>query len=279
MIPTVYFATPTKTGEVSGPFATSWAKTQALCHRLGWGFFQGREASTQTIEIARSILAKHFLETRATHLFFIDADMGWEEQSIERMVRFGVPMVGAHYCKRLHDWDAVDRLAGRGVPAMRIAAKVEPSLATRTEGGKTTLVKHATLPIVAADFAPGGFQCWERSAIQKLVDHFGPTDTINDIGHPLYPEPFDLVTIFDFRRVKRMRGGVMKTIREGEDVTVCRRWRELGGDVWLDVDARFEHMGACSYYSPSLSERWRDEKALRAYAAAHEPPARAAGER
>jgi FkbM family methyltransferase len=263
--PTIFFATPTKTGNVSGPYQAAWTRTVVRLQRLGWGWMHVPEPSSQVIDIARNILAKKFLDSAATHLFFIDADLGWEDEAIERFVRFDVEMVGGHYCARLHDWTNVALFSGRGVPPQRLAASMTPSLATKTDGGKTTLVKHPTMPLIQADWAPGGFQCWKRSAIERLVEHYRETDTIR-VGDPRWPDGLRLTTIFDFRRVRRETSpGVVELVRDGEDVTVCRRWRELGGEVWLDPAARFEHMGDCSHYSPSLAERMTDEATLRTF--------------
>jgi len=32
-----------------------------------------------------------------------------------------------------------------------------------------------------------------------------------------------------------------------EDLVFCKRWRELGGDVWVDPEVRLGHVGAFTY--------------------------------
>ena len=39
-----------------------------------------------------------------------------------------------------------------------------------------------------------------------------------------------------------------------EDYAFCRRWRDLGGEVWADVEARLTHVGHAAY-AGSLMQR------------------------
>jgi hypothetical protein len=32
-----------------------------------------------------------------------------------------------------------------------------------------------------------------------------------------------------------------------EDYAFCRRWRDLGGEIWADVEARLTHVGHAAY--------------------------------
>ena len=41
-----------------------------------------------------------------------------------------------------------------------------------------------------------------------------------------------------------------------EDYAFCRRWRDLGGDIWADMESRLTHVGHAAY-SGSLVEAMR----------------------
>jgi hypothetical protein len=41
-----------------------------------------------------------------------------------------------------------------------------------------------------------------------------------------------------------------------EDYAFCRRWRDLGGEIWADTEAPLTHVGAAAY-SGSLMQALR----------------------
>ena len=32
-----------------------------------------------------------------------------------------------------------------------------------------------------------------------------------------------------------------------EDYSFCRRWRQIGGEIWIDLQSRFDHVGSYVY--------------------------------
>ena len=56
------------------------------------------------------------LKTDASHLLFLDADMGFDPQLIVDMIAFDQPLTGAAYPKREIDRDRLLKLASEGVP-------------------------------------------------------------------------------------------------------------------------------------------------------------------
>jgi len=44
-----------------------------------------------------------------------------------------------------------------------------------------------------------------------------------------------------------------------EDYTFCRRWQEIGGDIWLDPSISLNHYGHfCFQGNPSAIIQWND---------------------
>ena len=52
------------------------------------------------IDHVRSLIVRRFLETDCTHLFFIDADLGFESDAILGLVTSGLPVTAGVYTKR-----------------------------------------------------------------------------------------------------------------------------------------------------------------------------------
>jgi hypothetical protein len=167
----------------------------------------------------------------ATHLMFIDADIGFSPEQVGRMLRFDQDVVAGMYpLKIVHHDDAVfDRLAG-GEPLetaqLRYVGAPHERGARREADG-----------FVTAEFAGTGFMLIKRSALERM-----------QLAHPetRYAAAHDRATpsrspnqyaLFDCM-IDPETGDYLS-----EDYTFCRRWRALGGEVWLDTRSKLMHIG------------------------------------
>ncbi len=66
--------------------------------------FDSSLTASALVTQARNTMATRVLQDPSyTHLLFIDADMGWRPELIEKMLAFDQPVVGCVYPKRLYD--------------------------------------------------------------------------------------------------------------------------------------------------------------------------------
>jgi hypothetical protein len=96
------------------------------------------------IDHVRSLIVRRFLETDCTHLFFIDADLGFESSALARLVLSGLPVTAGIYPKRTKD-------------KKRFNAKVYEPL--EMKGDWLRMNRVAT-----------GFLCIEREVLEKMSE-------------------------------------------------------------------------------------------------------------
>ena len=100
--PVVLFATLSLSPEISVDYLNSMLATQTECvkHRIPWG--HRIRIGLQFADLARNELTDHFLKSPEgfTHLFFIDADQGWDHKAIIRMIYSGKDVVAALPAKK-----------------------------------------------------------------------------------------------------------------------------------------------------------------------------------
>ena len=102
-------ATPSFGGQISILYAASLLKLQKALRRyrgvnLKILFKDGDALITR----ARASLIAQFLDDPdATHLLFIDADIGFEPEQVLRLIQCGAPMCAAVYPIKRIDWDKV----------------------------------------------------------------------------------------------------------------------------------------------------------------------------
>jgi hypothetical protein len=168
---------------------------------------------------------------KATHLLFIDADIGFEPEAVARMLAFDVDVVAGMYpLKIVHYGDAVGRAleAGEGLETAQlryVGTLVDGPQAERRDG------------FGAAVYAGTGFMMIRRTAFEQMIKAYPQTafSAAHTAARPT--RSANQYALFD--------GSIDPETREylSEDYTFCARWRAIGGKLWLDLRSRLIHVG------------------------------------
>ena len=197
----------------------------------------GRES---LITRARNMEVSKFMDSEtATHLLFIDSDIGFEIRQVLRMLEFDRDVVAGMYPLKIIDWDdEARRRAEAGVPldyaAIRFVGKPVEPLAR--EGA-----------FVEGEYAGAGFMLIKRNVIARMFEaypnlHYKCAHNCTDTY--LSPNQYAL---FD-TMIDEETGEYLS-----EDYAFCRRWRKLGGKVWLDTESRLVHIGNYEFFASPKS--------------------------
>jgi hypothetical protein len=118
--PTVFIATPMYGGTATGIYTVSMVQLPAifLRNRVDLLYAFWNEA---LVPNARNVLTHQFLESPATHLMWIDADIGFNATDIISMLIADRDIVCGIYPKREIDWEHVSQAVKAGVPPEEIS--------------------------------------------------------------------------------------------------------------------------------------------------------------
>jgi hypothetical protein len=241
--PFLYVATPCFGGQLNVYFAQALLTLQKACAAKDIGLHVDLMGGDALITRARSVLAQRFLEHgRATHLLFIDADIGFGPENVFRLLEAAKPVIGAVYPLKQIDWEKVRTAAKAGAPAGDLQAR-----------GVGYVVRFLPTPDKSVDVNDGfaqvsyvgtGFLMIERSALQRLCDaHPELQANMGDLAGGLASRA---TMIFD-TLIEPETGQYLS-----EDYAFCRRWRDLGGVIWADFEARLSHVGNTVYQGSLL---------------------------
>jgi hypothetical protein len=211
---------------------------QSICGLLEYGNSRGMAISVEMlgydslITRGRNTLVTTFLDSpTATHLMFIDADIGFTPDQVARMMDFDEPVTaGAYPLKIIHyDQPVVDRVrAGESLETAQLRYVGAPC-----EGAD----KMERDGFVTADFAGTGFMLIKREALVQMMAGYPETRfTASHNRATLNPSP-NQYALFDCI-IEKESGHYLS-----EDYTFCKRWRAIGGKVWLDTQSRLMHIG------------------------------------
>lgn len=233
--PFLYLATPCHGGLVNIFYLRSVLALQAACEARGIGLHVELLPSDGQIARARSRLAARFLaDRRASHLFFVDADIGFEPENVFRLLGARKELIGGVCPLKGFDWDKVRVAAKAGVVDLMAAAVgyvvrfiPTPDSSVEVEDG-----------IAKVAYVGTGFQLIARAALQRVAAaHPELTADLSDIE----PGMAAAVMVFDTMIEPETRQHL------SEDYAFCRRWRDLGGEIWADMQGRLTHVGQASY--------------------------------
>ena len=105
---------PALTGALSKLLRSALVETSNRCSVIGLG-------NESLINRARNTIVWHFLQSDATHLLMVDADIGFRVQDIARMAAAQKPIIVAPVPLKTIDWGRVARAARAGVPDRDLA--------------------------------------------------------------------------------------------------------------------------------------------------------------
>jgi hypothetical protein len=185
---------------------------------------------------SRNTLVAKFLDTAtATHLLFIDADIAFEVERVVRMLRFDDDVVAGMYPLKMIHWDnaAIERAKSGeppdSAPLSYVGYPCDGDEAESRDGFVTGL------------YAGAGFMLIRRAVFLRLIEAFPETRYTAAHTQPVPSDSRNQYALFDCM-IEPVTGHYLS-----EDYAFCRRWRSIGGRVWLDTQGELTHIGTYEF--------------------------------
>jgi hypothetical protein len=206
----VHIAMPCYGGMLTESTFMSFIKWANTARQLGIDWTLETMVNESLISRARNTLTAKFLDQAdSTHLFFVDADIGWEPWHLLVLLNRDKDVIGGLYPMKT-------------MPIKWVVNGFEG--AEEGPDGLQEVSKAGT-----------GFLLMKKHVFEKLNVHPAVKQYKNDIGlDPKYDKY--LKTYFDT--------AVRQNRYYSEDWTFCENWRDLGGKVFVDKRVLLRHSGA-----------------------------------
>lgn len=209
--PKVFIGTPIGSGSLMINYAVSLFCTCREFVAAGWDYPRWYiRVGDSDLCRARNAIIGYFLQTDCTDLVLIDSDISWGPGTLQRLINHDKDFVAGAYRGKTDEKD---------IYFLLWPEKKEMWIDPATE-----------FPLLKVDGAPIGFCRLRRPCVEKLVASLNGKHYVD----PLVPDE-DIPWLIDFSQ----RDG--KRLEEG--LSLCRQWRDLGGDVWVDPVIKLGHMG------------------------------------
>lgn len=151
---------------------------------------------------------------KPTHLLYIDADMGWSAKQVTRLLAAD------------HEFAAIAGV--RKTDELKVCCNFLPKeerhavtnfLKVRDVGFAFVMLKASVIEKLCKGYPELEYNCGEKRQWALFLDMIDKKDTTNG----------------------------PKGERLSEDFSFCRRWRAIGGDIWLDDEQAIIHAGRKEY--------------------------------
>ncbi|MCO6416936.1 hypothetical protein JYK14_12300 [Siccirubricoccus sp. KC 17139] len=180
-----------------------------------------------------TLLARFLQRPDATHILFVDADISFEPVQLRRMLRAGKELVAGLYPLKVQRWDAAARrqaMQGESLATAPLLYVGQPCSGAEAEREGD---------FVTGTYAGSGFMLARRDMVERMAASYPETGYRHvDAANPAVPDGTACHALFDC--VIDPESGTYLS----EDFTFCRRWRAIGGKLWLDTRGRLTHTGA-----------------------------------
>ncbi|MDE2029212.1 MAG: hypothetical protein KGI97_01475 [Alphaproteobacteria bacterium] len=235
--PFIVVGTPCFGGMVSQNYTMSLLNLSEAAAREGFRMAVVMLGNDALITRGRSAIVAKFLDNpETTHLLFVDADIGFSVEAVTRMLKFGQDFVAGLYPAKIIDWHQLAQHFGRTPEALDeaglayVGALCEGAEARRKDGFAT------------GTYAGTGFQLIKRDVFKRMIDAYPQSKYRSLHAFPRPSAPSDnLYALFDC--MIDAESGVYLS----EDYAFCRRWRAIGGEIWLDLESKLTHNGSYTY--------------------------------
>ncbi|CCG39734.1 hypothetical protein [Magnetospirillum molischianum] len=237
MRPHVKIATPCYGGLVTQLYMLSVVRLLREGPDLGFDVSLSLLGGDALVSRARATLVAAFMDApEATHLLFVDADISFEPDQVRRLLDADKDFCGAFYPVKTVDWSQLPRRCVEGGEPLQTAGlsyvgTLCQGEALRQDGRFATAL-----------YAGGGFQMVRRGAVERMFAAYPATRfrSTHTYPAPAVASP-NLYALFE-SLIDPVNGAYIS-----EDYAFCRRWRDLGGEIWLDLDSRLTHTGPQSF--------------------------------
>jgi hypothetical protein len=226
-------ATPCFGGQVSSIYASSIFKLQsAIRAKSNVEFKVLLRDGDALITRARANLMTQFLDDpSATHFLFVDADVGFQPNQVFRLIESGADVVAALYPIKRVNWDKARRAIETNKPNVP-AASLDYVLEINNPDN-VVVVNGFT----RVRYAGTGFLMIRRHVFEKMCAAYPSLQFFREHSIDALAGSPNRFALFEC-----MIDPNSKTYLS-EDFAFCRRWTDLGGEIWADLESRLDHVG------------------------------------
>jgi hypothetical protein len=201
----LYIASLSHSGDFCADFVESILRTQKILMQNNIDFMVKFLLHDSILERARNMIVADFMSSECTHLLMIDSDQGWDSEKIIKMLDFDKEFISG----------AVPIKDPNGENyALSIHVNLDDTPKVDKDG------------LLSASMIGSAFIMLKRELFEKMMIQYSS----------LYCPSVNM-NYYSFFEITK------SPVFLGEDVTFCKRWVDMGGEIKIMPDINMTHIG------------------------------------
>jgi len=221
----IFIATPAYGHQVMTTYANSMFRLMATKspEDFSYNCMIHLQSGMALVTQARNNCVAEFMKSGADKLLFIDADIGFQPEAVQRLIRFDADVV-------LTPYPVKGYMKGDHGISFIIHFKEKNNIQVDKDG------------FCEIKAGPTGFMMIDRSVIEKMAEHYPEKKCANRqmVGNKVEVMNDYWYTFFD--TAVDPKNGYL-----GEDIAFCNLWTKIGGKIYADTKTRLIHYGGHSF--------------------------------
>jgi len=191
----------------------------------------------------RNLCVQAFLNSRCSYMLFIDSDIEFDAASIPTMMDRNKDIILTPYPMKIFDWDKARKLSSKSGKPIEdcphyFCLEFPDKNKIESKGGLCEIIR-----------GPAGCMLIKREVFDKLMKAY-PKMKIKQkqLVNGLMSTSENVWNFFDSDF--NPETGVFL----GEDYAFCKRWTDIGGKIYANVDAYITHYGTHGFRGRFIDE-------------------------
>ena len=239
----LYVATPCFGCRLNAAYVACLLQLQGECMKRGISMACQLLGNESLVQRGRNILIEQFYQSNAKFLLFLDADLAFSADAIlDRLLPFArahpQAVVTGVYPKKSYDFGRIQKDSTEPIHMQTVDFNINiVEQNAQIEDGFVRVLDSAT-----------GCMMIPRDVITKMKDAHPELKCVNDIQPGIHPVK-EYVAVMDC-----MIDDVSRRYLS-EDYAFCRRFQNIGGEIFVDLASGMCHIGTHTY-SGDIRERF-----------------------
>ena len=232
--------------------------TQSLLELQKHAFKNNYKVSFQIMKSSlvtqgRNMCVSAFLNSKNTHLLFIDSDIAFNSGAAQRLVMTDKDVVSIPYPLKDMNWDKAYAMVEQNKikSAKDLKNKAFYRYPMKVPDNNKIRVKDGCIEVT---HSPTGFMMIKRQVFEKMIKHYGDSMTIeqDQVMNGKNERLKNFYNFFDTMYLPEKKHYL------GEDFAFCKRWKDIGGECYAWVNDYISHIGEHQYTGKFADELIQD---------------------
>lgn len=202
-----------------------------------------------------NIIGKAMNDSSITHFMFIDSDISWNPYDILKLIRSDKSFIGGVYPLKNYDWSNVDNELLSSISKIKDTEFTRRMDLTTEDILRSKLVKYnlnyisnhmeVVNNLTEVRHIATGFMMFKREVITQMQNEYPETKYTDDVGFLAKDKCDFTYALFDC--------AILDGHYLSEDWLFCERWRNIGGEIFVDLTIDLTHTGIEDYKGSILT--------------------------